>query len=461
MRDIGEEGGRAGRREGRSVFFVDPPAFCTTVERLVAPALRSRPVAVAPPGADRATVLALSDEARGAGITRGMAVRQAKKLCPDLVLLPPNPELYARASRALHEVLRIYAPVIEPRGYGHAFLDLSGTERLFGPAIDVAARIHREVRERIGLPLSVGVAINKLVSEAAATVGAGDVGAGCIRPLPAGYIAPLQVSAGDEERFLAPHRMDVLPEVPAEIRKRLDDYQLELIGEVAAISESDLCAVFGRPGRELKSRTRGIDLRPVLPPEVRAEYHVSHTLATDTNDWGILHPLLRRFTEQLGRRLRQRHLAARRLTVAIDYTDYTSARRFVVLSDALLDLELWDAARRALTLAMTRRVAIRMISVTVDRLVESGLQLDLWDTMETTEAGDRKRTKPLPNGPLNPDVRSAAMQRALDTITTRWGRRVLSPHTIHGATDGSQRDVTAGIRSGNGQHPQSVGAPAR
>ena len=100
----------------RRVIFVDPPAFCTTVEGLVAPALRHRPVAVAPPGADRATVLALSAEARAAGIVRGMPVRQARKRCPDLMLVPPNPALYAKASRALHEILARYTPVIEPRG---------------------------------------------------------------------------------------------------------------------------------------------------------------------------------------------------------------------------------------------------------------------------------------------------------------------------------------------------------
>src|SRR4030065_20418 len=106
----------------RTVFFVDPPAFCTTVERLAAPAPRTRPTPPAPPGAARAAVLALSPEAEAAGISRGMAVRQARKLCPDLVLLPPNPALYARASRALGAILRVYAPVIEPRGYGPALL---------------------------------------------------------------------------------------------------------------------------------------------------------------------------------------------------------------------------------------------------------------------------------------------------------------------------------------------------
>src|SRR5829696_9648351 len=115
----------------RSVLFVDPPAFCTSLEGMVAPALRTRPLAVAPPGADRATILALSAEAKLAGLKRGMPVRVAQRMCPDLIVLPPNPRLYARASRALHQILRVYAPAIEPRGYGHAFLDLTGTRRLF------------------------------------------------------------------------------------------------------------------------------------------------------------------------------------------------------------------------------------------------------------------------------------------------------------------------------------------
>ena len=285
----------------RSVLFVDPPAFCTAVEGLVAPALRTRPVAVAPPGADRATILALSAEARLAGIERGMPVRQALKRCPDLVLLPPNPRLYARASRALHEVLRIYAPVIEPRGYGHAFLDLTGTGRLFGPAVDVAARVQREVRERLRLPVSVGVAANKLVSQAATTV---------VKPEPL-----LEVPGGAEAGFLAPHPLDVLPDLHPRLRRRLDDYQLDLIGEVAAITESALCAVFGGAGRMLRAQAHGIDPRPVLPPERQAEFHVAHALATDTNDLGVLHPLLRVLGERLGRRLRRSGLVARRLRV--------------------------------------------------------------------------------------------------------------------------------------------------
>ena len=381
----------------RTILFVDPPAFCTTVEQLVAPALRSRPLAVAPLGAERGTILALSPEAESAGIRRGMATRLAKKLCRDLVLVPPNPRLYARASRALDEVLRVYAPVIEPRWYGHAFLDISGTERLFGPAVDVAEKIRREARERLRLPLWVGVATNKLVSEAATRVGRSDGQA-----VRRSDIWPMHVAHGTEQVFLAPHHIEKLPDTPDRVRERLDDYQLDIIGDIAAISEADLYAVLGREGRELRTRARGIDARPVLSPEVRAEYRVSHTLATDTNDLGVLHPLLRRLTEVLGRRLRQRGLAARRINVGIDYVDYESDTRALPIREAALDVELWDASRRALAQAMGRRLAIRQVTVTVDRLIEANLQLDLWEPATT---------------------RASVLQRAVDVIGGQAGRR--------------------------------------
>ncbi|HEU5041695.1 MAG TPA: hypothetical protein VFT84_12770 [Gemmatimonadales bacterium] len=450
----------------RSVLFVDPPAFCTTVEALVVPRLRSRPAAVAPPGADRAVVLALSAEARLAGIERGMPVRQARKLCPDLVLLPPNPRLYARASRALHEVLRTYAPVIEPRGYGHAFLDLTGTGRLFGPAVDVAARVQREVRERIRLPVSVGVATNKLVSQAVIRVGRGTEGQW-------GGESPWQVSAGSEPGFLAPVSVQLWPEVPERILRRLDDYQLDLIGEVAAIPENALCAVFGGIGRTLRARARGIDPRPVLPPERLAEFRLEHILATDTNDLDVLHPLLRLMAERLGRRLRLGGFAAGRLRVEAAYADHTSVARTVPLRAAALDAEIWDAARRAFGLANAKRLAVRMVAVTVDRLEEANRQLDLWsdgriepeatDGREEPKAADEREWPEATNGSEEPEAavvpsraqrgtlpahvpspaenipRSARdtlvaqdgspatrLQSAIDRIRTRYGTRALT-----------------------------------
>ena len=410
----------------RSVVFVDPPAFCATVERLAAPSLRHRPVAVAPPGAERATVLALSSEARLAGITRGMPVLKARKLCPDLVLIPPNPRLYARASRALHEILRIYAPVIEPRGYGHAFLDLTGTTRLFGPAVDVAERIRRESASRLSLPLTVGIAVNKLVSEAATRVGRRESGQpGFLRSVHPPVCLP--VSPGNEATFLAPHLIEVLPDVPLDIRERLDEYQLERIGMVALITESDLCAVFGMRGRQLKAQALGLDPRPVLPPAARAELRSSHTFATDTNDLGVLNPLLRLLAESLGEKLRHRGLAARRVTVEVEYADYEHDRRAVALPAAALDIELWEAAKRALTLAMARRVTLRTVTVGVDRLMEQ-VQLDLFGEAGGTsrEAGTRISTPASSLLPPASSSRLRILQETVDHIHRRWGTRAVT-----------------------------------
>lgn len=403
----------------KTVLSIDPPAFCTTVEGLATPALRQRPLAVAAPGADRATILALSAEARAAGVTRGMPVVKAQKLCPDLIVKPPNPQLYARMSRALHEILQRYAPVIEPRGYGHAYLDISGTGRLFGPPIDVAHKLWKESGERLQLPLAVGVAGNKLVSQAASTVLKEVDGGQTVRR--SGGQA-LGVDPGTEARFLAPESVLLLPDLDDRMRGRLDDYQLDLIGEVQAISDNDLAAVFGPPGRTLGGYARGIDGRPVLSPTVKAEFRAVHTLGNDSNSRELLHRILRHLTERLGARLRDRQLVARRLTLHIAYTDYHTARRNLPIPAAALDAELYQVARKALLLE-PRTVAIRAVGVVVDNFIEANAQLEFDWTTDNREPGTGNRNYTPPDLPER--TRQQAMQGAIDRIQSRWGKRGL------------------------------------
>jgi DNA polymerase-4 len=352
----------------KSILFIDPPAFCTTVLAMVDPSLRHRPVAVALPGADRAVLLALSAEARRAGLERGTPVARARRICPDLVVCPPDPRHWARAHRVVHETLARVAPVIEPRGWGHAYLDITGTERLFGPAIDVARRLERELRDRLALPIAVGIAINKLVSEAAATVVKRESGAD-IWPVAAGY----------EAAFLAPEQVALLPDLPDRVRERLDDYHLARIGEVAALGEQSLQVAFGRTGRALHRHAHGIDFRPVLPPEVRAECRVEHQLATDTNDRHELRRLLRAMSERLGRRLRDRGHAAGRLLLTLRHADDTTGRKAVRLGACTLDVELWRAGCRALEVLLRRRVAVRSLALVADDLRHGHGQFELWD----------------------------------------------------------------------------------
>ncbi|MDX2262664.1 MAG: hypothetical protein SFU84_13305 [Gemmatimonadales bacterium] len=379
----------------RTILFIDPPAFCTTLEVLQDPQLRRRPVAIAPLAADRAVLLAVSAEARLAGVVRGMAVALARRICPDLVVRPPDPARYASAHRALHAILAEVAPVIEPRGWGHAYLDLTGTERLFGPATAVARRLERSVRERLSLPLAVGVAINKLVSESAATVVKREAGADI-----------WAVAPGYEAAFLAPEPVALLPEVPESVRRRLDDYHLDRIGEVAAIGETPLRVAFGAAGGVLHRHAHGIDPRPVLPPEVQAALRLTHELSTDTNDREVLAAMLRPLAEEIGRRLRARRLMAGRLVVTVRHADDTTAERAVAVGASPLDAELWRAACRALDAALVRRVAVRSLVLTADGLHDGGGQLELWPATE-----------------FNVSPKAMALQQAVDRMKTVNGER--------------------------------------
>jgi DNA polymerase-4 len=284
------------------------------------------------------------------------------------VLLPPNPKRYAAAHRALHAILAAYAPVIEPRSYGHAYLDLTGTERLFGRVVDTAKRIEQEVTSRLRLGLVVGVAGNKLVSEAAALVAKREVGRD---------VWP--VTMGGEAPFLAPEPVALLPEVPDRVRIRLDEYHLERIGEVADVGENSLQSAFGREGKVLHRHALGIDPRPVISPEVRAAYHLEHVLATDTNDRTVLHRLLRQMCEVLGHRLRHRGYAAGRLIVSIRHSDDSIARRSCRLAPCLLDADLWRTACTVLDRTQVKRVTVRSVAVKVEDLQQHHGQFELWD----------------------------------------------------------------------------------
>jgi hypothetical protein len=208
------------------------------------------------------------------------------------------------------------------------------------------------------------------------------------------------------------------------VRSRLDDYQLDLIGEVAAIPERALCAVFGTAGRTLRARALGIDPRPVLPPERFAELTASHIFTTDTNDLAILHPLIRMLAERLGRRLRRGNLIARRLWLEIGYADHTESVRTVALPASPLDADLWDAARRAFALANTKRIAVRGVTMRMEKVEETSGQLELWEVLASGQA-DRRT-----GGSARVANRLPVLQRALDRIHTRYG--------IRGMTRGSQ-----------------------
>jgi DNA polymerase-4 len=352
----------------RQVLHVDVAAFAVAVERVADPGLGGRPVVVAPPGGPRSLVTVVSEEARLEGIRPGMPLTRAVRRCRALVVLPPNPPLYARATHALAKLYAGYSPLVEPGASGRSYLDVTGTERLLGPARDTAMRLHRTIRNDLRLRATVGVGSNKLVSKVASEI----IGR------PPGVES---VAAGCEERFLAPLPVTLLPGVGKRILEGLSDFNVRSVGELARIPVRHLVLGFGRVGITLSRRARGIDPTPVHPPCRRPFLREEEALASDTNDYPLLVHVLHRLVERGGRRLRRSGRVTGRLSLHLRYADSREVRGAVRLpTEADLDPLLFDAVRPLFDRLLQRRIRLRSLALVFDHLSDAPRQLTLFDS---------------------------------------------------------------------------------
>ena len=308
-----------------------------------------------------------------------MALARAARRCRDACVLPPHPERYEQAMRALLQRALPFSPRIEAGEIdGHLFIDATGTGRLFGPPMDVAWRLRREIRPSLCLAPIWSVAPNKLVAKVATRL---------VKP-EGEYI----VAAGEEQAFLAPLGLGVIPGIEREDLIRLREFNLTRVHDVAALRLEELQVPFGRRAMFLYETVRGIDPSPVLavgetPPAVAS----GHVFATDTNDTGALLAALYRLIEQAGGELRRRRRAAQRVAVLLDYSDGVRGVRSAASRPATAnDITLFEAARKALFLAWARRVRVRRLRLVCDRLVFPPAQLALFgDDRQRTEKRDR------------------------------------------------------------------------
>jgi len=354
-------------RSARRVIHVDVTAFCVAVERVVEPRLRGRPVLVAPLTSPRAVVCDVSTEAWHAGVERGMPVARARRICRDVTVVAPHPELYRRATEAMERLLGRFSPLLEPAGAGHFFLDLAGTERLFGPAQDAAERIRRELGRELRLTPAVGLAANKLVGKVAARTAK-----------PEGLAT---VREGDEAGFLAPLGVVLLPGLGSYALAQMEELNVTRICELAALTREQLALAFGRCGPGMWERARGIDPTPVLPHgEVEPSVRREAVLPEDTNDDDVLVAHLFRLVEQAVRELRARGRWARDLHVTVVHSDGMESSRGATLARATdIDFDLYPVAEALFVKAFQRRVRVRRLAVRLTHPAAPDPQLALFD----------------------------------------------------------------------------------
>ena len=359
----------------RSIIHLNVADFAVAVERVVDCRLRDRPVIIAPEGAVRAAVYDMSEEAYLNGIRKGMPLRRAMRLCKDARILAPHPDRYEHTMRALFKQALPYSPLIESgETDGHLFLDVTGTARLFGPPMDVAWRLRRQVKKDLDLDPIWSVAPNKLVAKVATRL---------VKP-DGEYI----VAAGEEEALLAPLPIDLVPGIERNDWLRLQEFNLSRVSHLTALSLAQLQIPFGARARFLYEAARGIDPSPVLPVGQKPpKIMIDHEFGNDTNDKSSLESALYGLVEQAADKLRRRRRAARRVAVILDYSDgIRCARQLAAKPATANDLTLFELARRTLRLAWTRRIRIRHIRLICDRLTFPPAQLKLF-------AAEQKQTQ--------------------------------------------------------------------
>lgn len=360
----------------RHILHLDMDTFFVSVERLHRPELRGKPVVV---GAEsphcRGVVSAASYEARRYGIHSGMALRQAGRLCPQAVFVAGRGEAYSAASRDIRLLCEETAPLVEMGSMEEAYLDLTGTERLYpsaGAAADqLQARIHRE----LNLPVSFGWGENKLLAKVASG-----------RSKPEGL---LRVYPGRGRAFLAPLPLRRLPGIGPKNAALLSRYGLERIGQLEWLGEKRLREALGEIGGQLYRRSLGQDDSPVVPRPERKSISREHTFATDTANRDSLARCLSLLCEKLAADARRLNCFGRRLTLKLRYSDFTTLTRCETLAQPdREDRLLYHRAWALLEKAWTRRVRIRLLGVALSDLTADCWTLDLF-TGADREKGER------------------------------------------------------------------------
>ncbi len=314
----------------RTIVHLDLDSFFVSAERLQNPALIGKPVAVGGTG-PRSVLSSASYEARKFGVRSAMPSAQAKRLCPQLIIVHGTYGLYSKLSRQVFEIVEQYSPIVERVSVDEAYVDMTGTEGLFGPPLVSAARMRQEIWEKVKLPASIGIAPNRTVAKIATD-----------QAKPNGQ---LWIQPGQEAAFLAPLKVQVIPGIGPQTQKWLNDHGFFLIRDLQAANPAQLENAMGEYGRKLWERAQGRGslqfFREAKNPSISRE----QTFSKDIWDPHRVDALLWEMCEELGEKLRQDDKYATTVKLKLRYPPFeTVVRSRMLKQPTRLDRELFAAA---------------------------------------------------------------------------------------------------------------------
>jgi len=351
----------------RSIIHLDLDTFFVSVERLRNKRLHGLPLIIGG-RSERGVVAACSYEARRFGIQAGMALKLARQLCPDALVIAGDMEQYAYYSNLITSLIQQDAPVFEKASIDEFYLDVSGMDRYFG-CFQWGAELRQRIIKETGLPLSMGLSVNKVVAKVATGQGKPN---GC-----------LQVQKGTEKLFLAPLPVRKLPMAGPKTARFLEEMGVYKIGTLAQMPAEMLQSAFGKNGLLLWKRANGQDNSPVEPYTAQKSIGTECTFETDTIDVKHMRHALTAMVEELGHKLRQQQKLTACVTVKLRYANFDTETKQLRLPYTASDKQLLEAAQRLFKKLYQRRMLIRLLGVRFSHLVQGSPQMHLFD--ETQE----------------------------------------------------------------------------
>lgn len=381
---------------GRVIFLVDMNAFFISCEAARNPSLKGRPAAVAgDPKKRSGIILAANYEARRYNVKTTMLIHEAKKLCPDIIIVPPDHRLYKRKSREVMSILSRYSPVIQQNSIDEAWLDLTGCEALFGTPRKIAERIMKDIMGELDLWCSIGISENKFLAKMASEMK---------KPL-----GITEVWTKDIQEKIWPLPVRQMYGVGKQTERKLNNLAIFTIGDIAKSNKNILVRAFGKYGEELHRLANGIDPSPVVNCADHENKSISRstTLPKDTVDIEYLKTILLELAEEVGAEARKKDYKGTSVYITIKYGDFQSITRQRAVPPTYLTKDIYQTGVDLLELNWSCSRPVRLIGIGLGNIEENCFkQLSIFD-LEGSRVQDNKEEK---------------LEKAVDSLREKFGQ---------------------------------------
>jgi DNA polymerase-4 len=334
----------------RTIFHLDLDAFFVSVERILDPKLNGKPVIVGgDPKYGRGVVAACSYEARAFGLHSAMPIRTAYKLCPHGIYMHGHGDEYTRFSKVVKNILEQYAPLIEQASIDEFYLDMTGTQKMYGSMFGFATRLQKEIWDKIGLPISIGIGSNKTVAK---------IGSDCMKPKGITYIIP-----GMEKEFLSPMPVETIPGVGKVMKQNLNARGIYKIGDITTLPSDYFGTAFGKYGIDLWRKAHGEGTEYLTIQRARKSISRETTFGNDVTSEEELKSTLFYLTGKVAQSLRKRGWETSTVDIKLRYTDFQTLTRAKAIKPTDDDKNIFETAWELMKKARTRRIGVRLIGI--------------------------------------------------------------------------------------------------